>query len=78
MERGLASKSQVFCLTYGGFNGHDGSGHLMCVDAGARSYRANTALLVAFDIEGTPGYYDGGLFAFVLGVAAQDAVAHLA
>lgn len=66
--------SQNPYLTYGGFDGHDGSGHLMCVDAGARSYRSNTALLVAFDIEGTPGYYDGGLFAFVLGVAAPYAV----
>lgn len=61
-------------LTYGGFEGHDGSGHLMCVDAGAHSYRDRTSLLVAFDIEGTPGYYDGGLFAFVLGVAAPYAV----
>ena len=61
-------------ITYGGFDGHDGSGHLMCVEAGARSYRSSTALLVAFDIEGTPGYYAGGLFAFVLGIAAPYAV----
>ena len=61
-------------ITYGGFPGHDGSGHLMCVDAGARSYRDRSAMLVAFDIEGTPGYYSGGLFAFVFGVAAPYAV----
>lgn len=61
-------------VTYGGFPGHDGSGHLMCVDAGARSYRDRAAMLVAFDIEGTPGYYSGGLFAFVFGVGAPYAV----
>ena len=73
-EELMAGVAENPYITYGGFNGHDGSGHLMCVDAGARSYRSNTALLVAFDIEGTPGYYDGGLFAFVLGVAAPYAV----
>ena len=61
-------------LTYGGMEGHDGSGHLMCVDAGARSYRDRAAMLIAFAVDGTPGYYDGGLFAFVLGVAAPYAV----
>lgn len=73
-EELMAGVAENPWITYGGFDGHDGSGHLMCVDAGARSYRSNTALLVAFDIEGTPGYYDGGLFAFVLGVAAPYAV----
>lgn len=73
-EELMAGVAENPFITYGGFDGHDGSGHLMCVEAGARSYRSNTALLVAFDIEGTPGYYDGGLFAFVLGVAAPYAV----
>lgn len=73
-EELMAGVAENPYITYGGFDGHDGSGHLMCVEAGARSYRSNTALLVAFDIEGTPGYYDGGLFAFVLGVAAPYAV----
>lgn len=73
-EELMAGVAENPYITYGGFDGHDGSGHLMCVDAGARSYRSNTALLVAFDVEGTPGYYDGGLFAFVLGVAAPYAV----
>lgn len=73
-EELMAGVAENPYITYGGFDGHDGSGHLMCVDAGARSYRSNAALLVAFDVEGTPGYYDGGLFAFVLGVAAPYAV----
>lgn len=61
-------------LTYGGMDGHDGSGHSMCIDAGARDRIDSAALLIAFDIKGTPGYYDGGLFAFVLGVGAPYAV----
>lgn len=73
-EELMAGVSENEYFTYGGMEGHDGSGHLMCVEAGARSYRDRSAMLMAFDIEGTPGYYDGGLFAFVLGVAAPYAV----
>ena len=61
-------------ISYGGFPGHDGSGHDMAVNAGARSYADRTAYLVAFSVDGTPGYYDGGVFSFVLGVAAPYAV----
>lgn len=73
-EELMAGVAENKWITYGGFDGHDGSGHIMCVEAGARSYRSSASMLVAFDIEGTPGYYDGGLFAFVLGVAAPYAV----
>lgn len=54
----------------GGLPGHDGSGHAMAVGAGAKSNRAAASLLAAFYINGTPGYYEDGKFAFVIGVAA--------
>lgn len=57
-----------------GMPGHDGSGHTMAVQAGAMSNRANTSLLAAFFVEGTPGYYENGKFAFIVGVAAPYSI----
>ncbi|WP_139651260.1 FAD-dependent oxidoreductase [Raoultibacter phocaeensis] len=67
---GLEPQSYVI----GGVPGHDGLGHQMGIDAGVRDNRGNTAMLAAFKVPTTPGYYDNGKFDFVIGVAAPFAV----
>lgn len=67
---GLRPESYVI----GGVPGHDGSGHQMGVDVGAKSNRESTAMLAAFKVPTTPGYYDNGKFDFVIGVAAPFAL----
>ncbi|MDR1184394.1 MAG: FAD-dependent oxidoreductase [Coriobacteriales bacterium] len=57
-----------------GMPGHDGSGHIMATEIGAVSNRSNASILGAFFVEGTPGYYDNGRFAFLIGVAAPYAI----
>lgn len=69
-EYGLLTDRYVI----GGVPGHDGSGHLMAINAGAHSTRGNTAMLAAFKVPTTPGYYENGKFDFVIGVAAPYAV----
>lgn len=69
-EMGLAQDK----IRRGGLPGHDGSGHEMAVAAGALSNRPDTALLAAFYVNGTPGYYEEGKFAFVIGVAAPYSI----
>jgi fumarate reductase flavoprotein subunit len=58
----------------GGMLGHDGSGHKMAIEAEAASNRTSTSLLAAFYVEGTPGYYEDGKYAFVIGVAAPYSI----
>lgn len=58
----------------GGMPGHDGSGHKMAVEAGALSNLPSVSYLSAFYVNGTPGYYDNGKFAFVIGVAAPYSI----
>ncbi|MDR2587733.1 MAG: FAD-dependent oxidoreductase [Coriobacteriales bacterium] len=58
----------------GGYPGHDGDGHRMAVNAGAVSTLNSTALLAAFYVNGTPGYYENGVFAFLIGVAAPYSI----
>lgn len=69
-EMGLAPDK----IRRGGLPGHDGSGHEMAIAAGALSNRPDTALLAAFYVNGTPGYYEEGKFAFVIGVAAPYSI----
>lgn len=54
----------------GGVPGHDGSGHRMAVEAGAKSYRDHAAFLCADCVRGLPGYYENGKWSFAIGVAA--------
>ncbi|MEQ3363030.1 FAD-dependent oxidoreductase [Raoultibacter massiliensis] len=65
-ECGLKPNSYVI----GGVPGHDGLGHQMGIGAGAKSNRESTAMLAAFKVPTTPGYYDNGKFDFVVGIAA--------
>lgn len=58
----------------GGVPGHDGSGHIMALEAGAKSYRDHSAFLVADFVQGLPGYYEDGKWCFVIGVAAPYAL----
>lgn len=58
----------------GGLPGHDGTGHDMAIQAGAQDNMHSTSMLAAFYVEGTPGYYSEGRFAFVIGVAAPYSI----
>ena len=58
----------------GGVPGHDGSGHIMAVEAGAKSCRDHAAFLVADFVQGLPGYYEDGKWCFMIGVAAPYAL----
>lgn len=58
----------------GGVPGHDGSGHVMAVNVGAKSCRDHAAFLVADCVQGLPGYYENGKWSFMIGVAAPYAL----
>jgi len=58
----------------GGMLGHDGSGHRMATEAGGLDNINAAAYLTAFYVNGTPGYYENGKFAFVIGVAAPYSI----
>lgn len=58
----------------GGVPGHDGSGHIMAVEAGAQSYRDHASFLCADFVRGLPGYYENGKWCFMIGVAAPYAI----
>ncbi len=55
---------------YVGMAGHDGTAHRMCVAAGAKSTRANTAYLSAMSVRGLPDYFNDGRYSFLIGVAS--------
>lgn len=57
-----------------GVPGHDGQGHKMAVEAGAKSNRGNSSLLAPFYVDGLPGYYEDGRFCFVVGLLSPFAV----
>ena len=69
-EVGLDSSKRI----QGGFPGHDGSGHIMAVNAGAKSYRPYASFLFADYVKGLPGYYDNGKWSFMIGIAAPYAI----
>lgn len=58
----------------GGVPGHDGSGHIMAVEAGAQSYRDHASFLCADCVRGLPGYYENGKWSFMIGVSAPYAI----
>lgn len=61
-------------LVYMGFEGHDGSGHAMAMDAGAADNISNGAPQGSFAVEGLPSKFAGGKFTFFIGATAPYAV----
>lgn len=59
---------------YVGMPGHDATAHNMLIEAGAKDYSHNTAYLMALAVRGLPGYFDGGKFSFLIGVAAPYSI----
>ncbi|MEY8461289.1 FAD-dependent oxidoreductase [Eggerthellaceae bacterium 24-137] len=59
---------------YVGMPGHDATGHNMLIEAGAKDYSHNTAYLMALAVRGLPGYFEGGKFSFLIGVAAPYSI----
>lgn len=58
----------------GGVPGHDGTGHIMAVEAGAASYRDHASFLCGDFVQGLPGYYENGKWSFMIGIAAPYAL----
>ena len=59
---------------YVGMPGHDATAHNMLIAAGAKDYSQNTAYLMALAVRGLPGYFEGGKFSFLIGVAAPYSI----